>query len=65
MENTERLQKYQYENYTVVTNFETYQDVVDYAAANNGEIIEVGFTDGSDNPMPNSAGNLLAEKKNV
>lgn len=63
MENTERLQKYQYENYTVVTNFETYQDVVDYATANNGEIIEVGFTDGSDNPMPNSTGNLIAEKK--
>ena len=63
MENTERLQKYQYENYTVVTNFETYQEVVDYAAANNGDLIEVGFTDGSDNPMPNSTGNLIAEKK--
>lgn len=58
-----RLQKYQYDGYTVVTNFETFQDVKDYAAKHNGELIEVGFTDGSDNPMPNSSGNLIAEQK--
>ncbi|MBU4537588.1 MAG: hypothetical protein L6264_06430 [Weeksellaceae bacterium] len=58
-----RLQKYRYDDYTVVTNFETYQDITDYAAAHNGELMEVGFTDGSDNPMPNTTGNLIAEQK--
>lgn len=63
MEGNERLQKYEYDEYTVVTNFETYEDAVNYAAENHGELIEVGFTDGSDNPMPNTEGNLMAEKR--
>ena len=63
MDKNERLQRYEYDEYTVVTNFETYQDILDYAAEHNGELIEVGFTDGSDNPMPNSEANLIAEKK--
>lgn len=61
MEKDERLQKYDYEEYTVVTNFETYDDVMAYAQEQNGEVVEVGFTDGSDNPMPNADGNLMAE----
>ena len=63
MENKERLQNYTYDDYTVVTNFETYQDALNYADKYNGELIEVGFTDGSDNPMPNNDGNLIAEQK--
>ncbi|MBW8358331.1 MAG: hypothetical protein K0M63_00855 [Weeksellaceae bacterium] len=63
MEGNEKLQKYEYDEYTVVTNFETYEDAVNYAAENQGELIEVGFTDGSDNPMPNTEGNLMAEKR--
>ena len=63
MENTERLQEYAYEDYTVVSNFETFEDAENYAQKNNGELIEIGFTDGSDNPMPNSTGNLIAIKK--
>ena len=65
MDKNERLQRYEYDDYTVVTNFETYQDILDYAAEHNGELIEVGFTDGSDNPMPNTDGNLIAEKKTL
>ncbi|ACU07040.1 hypothetical protein FIC_00585 [Flavobacteriaceae bacterium 3519-10] len=61
MDKNERLQKYDYEEYTVVTNFETYDDVMAYAQEHNGEVTEVGFTDGSDNPMPNTDGNLMAE----
>ena len=63
MNDNERLQRYEYDDYTVVTNFETYADILDYAAQHNGELIEVGFTDGSDNPMPNTDGNLIAERK--
>ena len=58
MKNTDRLQKYEFENYTIVTNFEEYQDAVNYATENNGELLEVGFTDGADNPSLNSDGNL-------
>ena len=60
MKNTDRLQKYEFENYTIVTNFEEYQDAVNYATENNGELLEVGFTDGADNPALNSGGNLMA-----
>lgn len=63
MNDNDRLQRYEYDEYTVVTNFETYPDILDYAAKHNGELIEVGFTDGSDNPMPNDEGNLIAEQK--
>ncbi|MBW8361896.1 MAG: hypothetical protein K0M56_06880 [Kaistella sp.] len=63
MEDNTRLQKYGYDEYAVITNFETYDDAVNYAAEHQGELIEVGFTDGSDNPMPNIDGNLIAEKR--
>ena len=62
MENTERLQKYEFEDYTVVTNFERFEDAEQYAAEKGGEILEVGFTDGSDNPTPNTEGQLLANR---
>ena len=63
MENTERLHKFGYDDYNVVTNFETFADAENYANEKGGELIEVGFTDGSDNPMPNTTGNLIADKK--
>lgn len=61
--NTDRLQEYSYDEYKVVTNFETYEDAEAYAQENGGELIEVGFTDGSDNPMPNASGNLMQTRK--
>ncbi len=59
MENERKLQEYAYDEYKVVTNFETYEDAVAYANEKNGELLEVGFTDGSDNPMPNTDGRLM------
>lgn len=59
MENERTLQEYAYDNYKVVTNFATYEDAVAYANEKNGELLEVGFTDGSDNPMPNTDGRLM------
>lgn len=61
--NTDRLQEYAYDNYSVITNFETYEDAVAYAQERGGELIEVGFTDGSDNPMPNDTARLMEIKK--
>ncbi|AYO57308.1 hypothetical protein CO230_03715 [Chryseobacterium sp. 6424] len=63
MDKHERLQKYKYDEYTVVTNFETYEDALEYADKHHGELIEVGFTDGSDNPLPDDTGNLIAEHR--
>lgn len=63
MENTERLQYYSYDDYDVVVNFATFQDAIDYGKEKNGELIEVGFTDGSDNPTPNSSAQLIEKKK--
>ena len=63
MESTERLQRFAYDDYTVVTNFETFADAENYANEKGGELIEVGFTDGSDNPMSNTTGNLIADRK--
>lgn len=63
MENTERLQKYEYDTYTVVTNFATFEDAEQYARENLGELIEVGFTDGSDNPQEDDTAQLIQGKK--
>lgn len=63
MENTERLQKYEFDNYTILTNFETFDDAENYASDNGGELVEVGFTDGSDNPLPNTDGHLIETRK--
>lgn len=58
----DRLQEYAYDDYKVVTNFETYNDAVNYANETGGELLEVGFTDGSDNPMPNDTAKLMESK---
>lgn len=61
--NTDRLQKYEFEDYSVITNFENFQDVLDYQATHGGELMEVGFTDGSDNPLPNDSAHLMQIQK--
>lgn len=63
MENTERLQKYEYDHYTVVTNFATFEDAEEYARNHHGELLEVGFTDGSDNPQEDSSAHLIELRK--
>lgn len=63
MENTERLQKYRFDDYTVVTNFEKFEDAEQYATEKNGELTEVGFTDGHDNPIPDFTAHLIQDKK--
>lgn len=63
MEEQDRLQKYTFEGYIVVTNFETVEDAEQYAAEKGGELIEVGFTDGSDNPTPNEDGKLIEDRR--
>lgn len=63
MSDTDRLQKYVFDEYTIVTNFEKYTDAVSYASSHQGELVEVGFTDGADNPLPDDSANLLESKR--
>lgn len=63
MDTPRKLHKYAYDNYTIVTNFDTFDQAQSFAKEHHGELIEVGFTDGSDNPMPNSDGHLIADKR--
>lgn len=57
------LVTYAYDEYKVVVGFGSVAHAKIYASEHNGELIEVGFTDGSDNPMENTDGNLLKEDK--
>lgn len=63
MSDTDRLQKYVFDEYTIVTNFEKYTDAVNYAASHQGELVEVGFTDGADNPTPDNSANLIEAQR--
>lgn len=63
MENNKRLQKYAFDDFTYVVNFKTYEDAVEFARENQGDLVEVGFTDGNDNPRPNKEANLMEAKK--
>lgn len=60
---TDRLQEYAFDDFKYITNFENYEQAQNYAAEKGGTLEEVGFTDGSDNPLPNTDGNLMEEKK--
>lgn len=59
----EKLQRYAFDEYTIITNFPTYEDAEHYAQEHNGELLEVGFTDGADNPALNDVGQLMATRK--
>lgn len=63
MSNQERLQKYRFEKYSIVTNFEKFQDAEKFAEENNGQLVEVGFLDGADNPIETNMAQLISEKK--
>ena len=60
--NSEKLVKYQLENQEIVVGFASYVDAERYAAQNLGNLIEVGFKDGNDNPMITNEVSLVARK---
>ncbi len=63
METNQKLQDFVFDDFTYVTNFQTVEQAENYATQNNGELLELGFTDGADNPVPNTGGNLLKVRK--
>lgn len=57
------LHEYIHEGCKFVTNFATYAEAEAYAQTNQGELVELGFTDGADAPVLNDAGNLISSQK--
>ena len=63
MEKEQKLQIYQYDNFKIVVNFPTFKAAEQYATENNGELLEVGFTDGSDALIETNVGDLIKEQR--
>lgn len=59
----ERLSKYTFESKIIYTGFANYQDAENYAADNNGKLLEVAFRDGNDNPVETNEAGLLENKR--
>lgn len=60
--NSEKLVKYQMDDQEIVVGFATYQDAANYAAQNLGDVVEVAFKDGNDNPQLTNEASLVATK---
>lgn len=59
----ERLTKYEFENSNVYTGFKSVGEARKFAEERNGNLLEVGFLDGNDNPVEDNSQNLIAENK--
>lgn len=59
---TNRLVKYEMTNNLLMVGFPDFETAEHYAAENNGELVEVGFKDGNDNPKITDTHSLVANK---
>ncbi len=59
---TDNLVKYEMTNNIVMIGFPDFETAEQYAAENNGELVEVGFKDGNDNPTITDTHSLVANK---
>ncbi len=57
------LREYGLEDYKLYTGFSSFEDAKIYASENGGEVVEVAFTDGNDNPQVSTEGGLVANQK--
>lgn len=57
------LNRYEYDNRNIYTGFKSFEEAEQFAAAQNGKLLEVGFLDGNDNPVEDNSANLIAERK--
>lgn len=60
--NEEKLVKYEMDEKEIVVGFATFQDAENYAAQNLGDLVEVGFKDGNDNPQLTNEASLISQK---
>ncbi len=60
--NADKLVKYQMENQELLVGFATFHDAETYAAQNLGDLVEVAFKNGNDNPQITNEAGLVARK---
>ncbi|WP_226064875.1 hypothetical protein [Kaistella polysaccharea] len=58
----EKLVKYEMDEKVVMVGFDTFEDAQNYAAQNLGEVVEVAFKDGNDNPQITNEVGLVTRK---
>jgi len=58
----QKLNRYELDDRIVYTGFSSYKDAEECASKKNGELVEVGFKDGNDNPVICNEANLLEKK---
>lgn len=58
----QKLRKYTLSDKVIHTGFATFEDAENYASENGGRLVEVGFTDGNDNPALTKEGGLIANR---
>lgn len=58
----QKLRKYTLNDRIIHTGFASYDDAENYARNNGGNVVEVGFKDGNDNPQITSEAGLLEER---
>ncbi len=63
MKTYSNLTKYQSGDEIIYTAFDSYQDAEDFAQRNNGELVEVAFTDGNDNPRISNEVGLIEKRE--
>ena len=60
--NGEKLVKYELEDQIILVGFASFEDAQNYAAQNLGDVVEVAFKDGNDNPDITNEAGLVAQK---
>ena len=60
--NQKKLIKYRLAGLEITVGFPRYRDAESYAALQGGEVVEVGFLDGNDNPEITYEAGLLEKK---
>lgn len=61
-DNERKLNRYDLEDQILYTGFSDFDDAENYAQTENGELVEVAFKDGNDNPQVSDEAGLLEKK---
>ncbi len=61
-DNERKLNRYDLEDQILYTGFSNFDDAENYAQTENGELVEVAFKDGNDNPQVSDEAGLLEKK---
>ena len=59
----QELREYGLDDYNLFTGFSSFEDASIYASENGGEVVEVAFTDGNDNPQISTEAGLVENKR--